>query len=184
MHPKPQLALPGPESGLLAWSWSPLRQWKGVCAQNALSPHSPLLCQEGVRLEGKGVRGGWHWTLRHWPECPTGQTQPAAATGGISQTPSPAPPGLEAATNTNRSGWFVGTWPRFLRDRMSCWEQPLCLSFLSFPLLALRLVLSWPFSPRCPPCLSPHWRALTLPSLKRRTVGVPGQESEAGASQE
>lgn len=50
----------------------------------------------------------------------------------------------EVAANTNRSGWFVGTRPGFLRDRMSCWEQPLCLFFLAFPFQALRLALFWP----------------------------------------
>lgn len=67
---------------------------------------------------------------------------------------------------------------------MSCWEQPLCLSFLSFSFQALTLVLSWP----CSPHYLFHFsgRALTLPFLRCRAAcgGGAQQDLEIGASQE
>lgn len=66
----------------------------------------------------------------------------------------------------------MGLWLGFLRDRMSCWEQPLCLSFLS----PFRRVLSWPCAPL--PLLSPHREEHFLgPSTV--CSGVPRQETEA-----
>ena len=48
--------------------------------------------------------------------------------------------------------WRVfGTWPGFLRDGMSCWEQALCLSFLSLPFQAAPLLALLSSLPRLPP---------------------------------
>lgn len=58
--------------------------------------------------------------------------QLAAAIVRLSPAPSPAPSARssEVPLTANRSSGFVGTWLGVLRDRMSCGEQPLYLSFL------------------------------------------------------
>lgn len=78
----------------------------------------------------------------HWLECPMRWTSWQLPQAG-SRKPPPLHPQIAGSNEvaTNRSGGFVGTWLGFSRDRMSCWEQPLCLSFLS-PFQAFRPILS------------------------------------------
>lgn len=177
--PSPGGPPPGPAECIVSLGWS--FQTLGLLFPGLLgahlrtspSPHSPHLHLEGgpawprVRLEGNGVMGSGIQ-----PNVPG--DRPA----GTFPRPPPLHPRAAGSNEvaTNRSGGFVGTWLSFFRDRMSCWEQPLCLSFLS----PFRLVLSWPYALLCPSSLLTG-RALTQRFLGSSTVcsGVPGQETEA-----